>query len=199
MQHEFKSEIANNKFVIYEADALKFDFNNICNDGLRIIGNLPYNISTPLLFYLSNFNNIKDMHFMLQNEVVNRIIARPDCHDYGRLSVMLQSRYDCCRLLFVGKDAFDPKPKVDSAIVRLIPRDPNLVMQIDFKKLNMIVTSAFNQRRKTILNSLSKIIEKDYLIDTLSQLNIDTTKRAENITVDEYILLSKKIIFFNKV
>lgn len=172
------------ELTIHALDALKFDFNNFSNNSIRVIGNLPYNISTPLLFHLSCFSNIQDMHFMLQKEVVERICASPNTKDYGRLSVMLQYQFNCTKMLDVNKECFNPAPKVESAIVRLIPKlKDNL---IDAKKLNLVVTAAFNQRRKTISNSLKNII----LPETLIVRGIDPKKRAENLSVAEYVALS---------
>lgn len=170
--------------VIHSGDALKFDY-TFDNKAIRVVGNLPYNISTPLLFHLAKFNNIIDMHFMLQKEVVDRICAKPDTHAYGRLSVMLQYRFACSKMLDVGKECFDPQPKVESAIVRLKPRQLEEWQHINEQALNRLVTAAFNQRRKTISNSLKQLVS----LDTLHELNLDVKKRAENLTVDEYIQL----------
>ena len=178
----------NEQISIHDGDALKFDF-SFNGLPIRVIGNLPYNISTPLLFHLSQFSNIIDMHFMLQQEVVDRICAAPNNGDYGRLSVMLQYKYTCTKMIDVAARCFYPSPKVESAIVRLIPKPPGDWQHIDEKRLNYIVTSAFSQRRKTILNSLKGIFTKDVLLNA----GIDVTKRAENLTVAEYINLSKLI------
>lgn len=174
--------------TIYDADALKFDYSKIPSK-IRVVGNLPYNISTPLLFHLSKFDNIIDMHFMLQKEVVNRICALPNSHEYGRLSVMLQYRFNCYSVLDVSADAFNPKPKVESAIIRIKPKALDQWQMVDTHKLNQVVTLAFNQRRKTINNSLKKLIT----VEQLSQLEIDPKLRAENLTVAQYIELSKLI------
>jgi 16S rRNA (adenine1518-N6/adenine1519-N6)-dimethyltransferase len=173
--------------TIYEADALKFDF-SIIKNKFRLIGNLPYNISTPLLFHVLNkIELIIDMHFMLQKEVVERICAKPDTKDYGKLSIMLQLKLDCSYLLDVASNAFNPAPKVDSAIVRLVPKKDSLV--VNEKLLNQIVTNAFNQRRKTIANSLANyLIGEDFKI-----LDIDSKKRAENLTIKEYVNITNYI------
>ena len=190
------------KLTIHGVDALKFDFATLIpgkeqssttsvlakNNKIRIIGNLPYNISTPLLFHLAQYKNILDMHFMLQKEVVNRICAKPDNGDYGRLSVMLQYQFVCNKMLDVSSTAFDPRPKVESAIVKLMPKPSNQTINIDEKRLNTIVTAAFSQRRKTITNSLKNVIN----LEILEKLGIDRKKRAENLTVAEYILLSQQ-------
>ena len=174
--------------VIHEGDALKFDY-TFNQQKIRVIGNLPYNISTPLLFHLSQYQNITDMHFMLQKEVVDRICAKPNNGDYGRLTVMLQYRFNCFKMLDVNRDCFEPIPKVESAIVRLIPRPIEEWDTINAIKLNQVVGSAFSQRRKTIHNSLKNVVAADIF----EKLNIDVKKRAENLTVSEFIQLSAHI------
>jgi len=174
---------------IHSGDALKFNFGALAVDNkkLRIIGNLPYNISTPLMFHLlENAFCIEDMHFMLQKEVVDRICAVPGSKKYGRLSVMMQ--YHCAtELLFdVPPESFDPAPKVMSAIVRLVPHLTPPVEVNDMVKLNKIVTQAFSQRRKTLRNSLKKIMDENSIID----LNIDPTSRAEVLTLNDFARLS---------
>ena len=177
-------------FTIHSADALRFDFSALAVDGkkLRIIGNLPYNISTPLLFHLlENSHCIDDMHFMLQKEVVDRICADPGSKKYGRLSVMMQ--YFCeTELVFdVPPESFDPIPKVMSSIVKLTPHLAPPVEIESVEKLNKVVTTAFSQRRKTIRNSLSKLFTEDQII----ALGIDPTLRAESISLADYALLSQ--------
>jgi len=174
---------------IHSADALRFDFSSLAEGGskLRIIGNLPYNISTPLMFHLlDNAKCIEDMHFMLQKEVVDRICAAPGSKKYGRLSVMMQ--YHCMpELLFeVPPESFDPIPQVTSAIVRLVPHQQPPVAVNDMSKLNRVVTQAFSQRRKTLRNSLRKLIEEA----DIAALGIDPTLRAESISLAEFALLS---------
>jgi 16S rRNA (adenine1518-N6/adenine1519-N6)-dimethyltransferase len=174
---------------IYSADALKFDFSALAEDNekLRIIGNLPYNISTPLMFHLlNNASCIEDMHFMLQKEVVDRICAAPGSKKYGRLSVMMQY-YCATELLFdVLPESFDPVPKVMSAIVRLVPHQQPPVEVNDMVKLNRVVVQAFSQRRKTLRNSLKKLIDEDVII----ALNIDPTLRAEALSLSDFAKLS---------
>jgi 16S rRNA (adenine1518-N6/adenine1519-N6)-dimethyltransferase len=184
-----KEKFKDSELKIHSGDALKFNFGALVNDNekLRIIGNLPYNISTPLMFHLlDNAFCIDDMHFMLQKEVVDRICAVPGSKKYGRLSVMMQ--YHCAtELLFdVPPESFEPAPKVMSAIVRLIPHQTPPVQVNDMVKLNRVVTQAFSQRRKTLRNSLKKIIDENAIID----LNIDPTSRAEVLTLDEFARLS---------
>ncbi len=149
-----------NDLTIYETDALKFDFSQLADEDrpLRIFGNLPYNISTPLIFHLLTFKDkVKDMHFMLQKEVVERMAAGPDCKAYGRLSIMTQYQCQVLPVMEIGPEAFKPAPKVDSAIVRLIPH-ANISNPVkDINALNTVCLTAFNQRRKTIRNSFKKL------------------------------------------
>jgi len=174
---------------IYSADALNFDFSSLVegNEKLRIIGNLPYNISTPLMFHLLSYASfIKDMHFMLQKEVVDRICAGPGSKKYGRLSVMMH--YHCAveALLDVPPESFDPVPKVMSAIVRLVPLQHPPVQVNNMNSFNQVVTQAFSQRRKTLRNSLKKLIdEKDFV-----KLNIDPTMRSEGLSLNDFAKLS---------
>jgi 16S rRNA (adenine1518-N6/adenine1519-N6)-dimethyltransferase len=174
---------------IHSADALRFDFSSLADgdNKLRVIGNLPYNISTPLMFHLlDNAYCIEDMHFMLQKEVVDRICAVPGSKKYGRLSVMMQ--YYCQpELLFeVPPESFDPIPQVTSAIVRLAPHRQPPVTVNDVAKLNRVVTQAFSQRRKTLRNSLKKLIAEEDIV----ALGIDPTLRAESISLAEFARLS---------
>lgn len=180
------------QLTIYSGDALKFDYEKITqatNSKIRIVGNLPYNISTPLLFYLSTFKRISSMHFLLQSEVVKRICAKPNTKAYGRLSVMLQYKYYCRELLQVPPTAFNPIPKVDSAIIELIPRDSKEYIYVNEANLAKVVTQAFSKRRKTIANSLANLIPQQ----SISNLDIDVSKRAENLTIDEFIRLSTQL------
>ena len=184
-----KEKFKHTELKIHSGDALKYNFAALAidNEKLRIIGNLPYNISTPLMFHLlDNAFCIQDMHFMLQKEVVDRICAVPGSKKYGRLSVMMQ--YHCAtELLFeVPPESFDPAPKVMSAIVRLVPHQTPPVQVNDMSKLNKVVTQAFSQRRKTLRNSLKKIIDENAIID----LNIDPTSRAEVLTLGDFARLS---------
>ncbi len=180
----------NTRLNIHSADALNFDFSALAKEGekLRIIGNLPYNISTPLLFHLlENANCIEDMHFMLQKEVVNRICAEPGSKQYGRLSVMIQYYCETELVFEVPPESFDPIPKVMSAIVKLVPHEKPPVEIKDITQLNKIVTTAFSQRRKTIRNSLKTLISEEQI----SALDIDPTLRAEAITLTEFARLSQ--------
>ncbi len=174
---------------IHSADALRFDFSSLVkgDEKLRVVGNLPYNISTPLMFHLLDYAYcIEDMYFMLQKEVVERICAVPGSKKYGRLSVMMQ--YFCLsEMLFeVPPESFDPIPQVSSAIIRLVPyRQPPVVIN-DIAKFNRVVTEAFSQRRKTLRNSLKKLINEEAIL----ALDIDPTLRAECITLADFAALS---------
>lgn len=178
------------KVTVIEQDALTFDFNQLSEQlgkPLRVFGNLPYNISTPLMFHLFEFaNTITDMHFMLQKEVVTRLVAAPNSKDYGRLSVMAQYYCQIIPVLEVPPTSFKPAPKVDSAVVKLIPYQQKPYPVNDVKILSRVTTEAFNQRRKTIRNSLSNMFTAEQLI----QLNIDPNLRAENLTVEQYCQLA---------
>ena len=178
------------KLTIHQGDALNFDFASLTDpvDGkLHIVGNLPYNISTPLLFHLASFAHcIHDMHFMLQKEVVERMVAEPGTSDFGRLSVMLQYRFFMDWLLDVPPESFDPAPKVDSAVVRLIPRPPEELTVKDEIKFAALVSAAFGQRRKMLRNNLKSIIGET----SFEQLGIAPTARAEDLSVSDYIRMA---------
>ena len=178
-------------FQIYEGDALKFDFgralDELGGERLRIVGNLPYNISTPLLFHLLNFRQrIADMHFMLQKEVVDRLAAGVGESAYGRLGIMVQYHCKVEPLFPVPPTAFDPPPKVDSAIVRLVPHTELPVTTRDPVQLGKLVTQAFSQRRKTIRNAL-KTTATDA---TLEQAGISPELRPEQISLAQYAHLN---------
>ncbi|CRK85528.1 Ribosomal RNA small subunit methyltransferase A [Candidatus Providencia siddallii] len=174
------------KLIIIQNDVMKIDFSLFVKqtcDFIRVFGNLPYNISTPLMFHLFSFSHfIIDMVFMLQKEVVNRLIANPGSKDYGRLSVMAQYYCDINKLLDVMPESFIPIPNVDSAIVKLIPRRKKKYFVKNINFLSYITKLAFNQRRKIISNSLNNIINVKELIF----LGVDPVARAENISVKEY-------------
>ena len=170
------------RLVLHSGDALKFDFSELGSD-LRIVGNLPYNISSPLLFRLMEFAaHIRDMHFMLQKEVVARMTAEPSTHDYGRLSVMLQRRFHLEWLIDVPPTAFNPAPKVDSAVVRLIPKAVAEIRVLDEALFSRVVAAAFSQRRKTLRNTLSGVLDAE----GFSALGIDAGQRAENLPLSDY-------------
>lgn len=177
------------KLTIHGVDALKFDFSTLQkNDNkLRIVGNLPYNISTPLIFHLLDFkSSISDMHFMLQNEVVKRITAEPNSKTYGRLSVMVQYHCKTQYLFFVGPESFDPPPKVDSAIVKLSPWQDQNIKADDEKHLSDLVAMAFSMRRKTLRNNLKKTLSSEQI----ESVDIDPSKRAESLNVSDFVKLS---------
>ncbi len=186
-------------FNIHSADALKFDFSSLVppesaaskNDRLRLVGNLPYNISTPLIFYLlDNIDSIEDMHFMLQKEVVERLTARPGSKAYGRLSILVQYLCQAQLLFIVPPGAFTPAPKVDSAIVQLTPRrhfDSAPKLQYgSVEDLTLIAREAFAQRRKTLRNNLKKILSAEQI----SACGIDPGQRAETLTISEFVALA---------
>jgi len=158
--------------------------------GLRIVGNLPYNISTPLLFHLARFGDkVRDMHFMLQKEVVERMVAQPETRDYGRLSVMLQYRFALDWLLDVPPTAFKPPPRVQSAVVRLIPRPATDLSARDEEFFATLVATAFAQRRKMLRNSLQDLVEDV----RLSAQGISPTARAEDLSIGDYIRLANSL------
>lgn len=170
------------KLIIHAGDALKFDFATL-PAPLRVVGNLPYNISSPLLFHLAAYaDRIRDMHFMLQKEVVERMVAGPSTPEYGRLSVMLQYRFSMEKLFDVPPQSFRPVPRVDSAAVRMIPLPAGEVVVRNKELFAAIVGTAFGQRRKTLRNTLC-----NYLDETaLEKLGINARLRAENLTVTEF-------------
>lgn len=180
-----------NKLTIVEKDALKFDFRELYNDEpLRVFGNLPYNISTPLMFHLFKFSDIiSDMHFMLQKEVVNRLAAGPGTKNYGRLSVMTQYYCQVMPVLHVPPQAFQPPPKVDSAVVRLIPYKNPPVSVKNKQKLDQVCATAFNQRRKTIRNSLKELISES----EIESLELQPTARAETLSLADFAKLANFI------
>lgn len=169
-------------------DVLTVDFTQF-GKNLRLIGNLPYNISTPLLFHLAQVAmHLRDAHFMLQKEVVERMVALPGNHDYGRLSVMLQYHFHMESLMDVEADAFSPPPKVRSAIVRLIPKSPHDRPSVNLERLSAIVTTAFAQRRKMLRSSLKGMVSES----TLTEAGIDPCRRAETLSLDEFCQLSRE-------
>jgi len=178
-------------FKIHREDALKFDFSTLAEEKpLRIVGNLPYNISTPLIFHLLSFQNkIADMHFMLQKEVVERLASHENDKHYGRLSIMVQYYCQVDYLFEVPPESFDPQPKVDSAIVKLTPHSTLPYVAKDISLLKKIVNLCFQQRRKTLRNSLKQLITQEQM----KTLPVDTSLRPENISVEGYVELSNII------
>ncbi len=190
MQTEYaKPAYAKNTLTIHNVDALKFDFSGL-SSNLRVTGNLPYNISTPILFHLlENISHIVDMHFMLQKEVVERMVALPSTPAYGRLSVMLQYHLAMEYLMTVPPEAFEPAPKVESAFVRCVPHATLPFTAADTALFGKVVLAAFGQRRKTLRNTL-----KAYLNDhDFAQIKIDSQLRAENLSVESYVLITNYI------
>lgn len=173
---------------LHHGDVLRFDWLTLAKDKpWRLVGNLPYNISTPLLFHIfRRLDLFTDMHFVLQNEVVNRLVAPVDSKNYGRLSVMTQYYCQAQSLLFIPPQSFDPPPKVDSALVRLMPRHHKTVVAKDLNRLTDVVREAFSFRRKTISNSLKAYFNTSQL----EQLGIDPKLRPQNISVDQYVTLA---------
>ena len=176
---------------VVEADVLKVDFASIASaqsaTKIRVVGNLPYNISTPILFHLLNYVEvIEDQHFMLQKEVIDRMVARPATSDYSRLSVMLQWRYAMENVLLVPPESFEPPPRVNSAVVRMLPLQTP--PELDVKRLSEIVQVAFSQRRKLLRHTLGKWLqEKSFAGD------FDVQRRAEEVPVAEYVALAQSV------
>ncbi len=179
------------QLTVIESDVLKVDFTALSHQlqtpKLRVVGNLPYNISTPILFHLlSHVGAIKDQHFMLQKEVVERMVAAPSTAHYGRLSVMLQWRYDMEMVLLVGPQAFEPPPRVDSAVVRMLPHAVPVV--VDEPLLSELVQVAFSQRRKLIRHTLGRwLTERGFGGD------FDVQRRAEEVPVQAYVSLAQAL------
>jgi 16S rRNA (adenine1518-N6/adenine1519-N6)-dimethyltransferase len=170
---------------VVESDVLKVNFTELFKgQKLRVVGNLPYNISTPILFHLlDHVGVIEDQHFMLQKEVIDRMVASPATSDYGRLSVMLQWRYEMENVLFVPPESFDPPPRVDSAVVRMIPRTAPAA--VDFQLLEKMVQVAFSQRRKLLRHTLGAWLTERNFAGTF-----DVQRRAEEVPVQEYLDLA---------
>lgn len=173
-----------NKLRIHNVDVLKFDFASLHSDQpLRILGNLPYNISTPILFHLVKYNTlIKDMFFMLQKEVVDRLAAGPNDNNYSRLSVMAQYHFNVTPLFLVPPEAFVPAPKVDSAIVRLVPHQQKPVQLTDEAEFARLVSTAFSQRRKTLRNVLRDTCSEQQLVAA----GIDPSARAQTLSLQQF-------------
>ncbi len=177
------------KLTIHEADALRFDFSSL-GERLRIVGNLPYNISTPLLFHLLDFRErVVDMHFMLQKEVVDRMAASPGSRTYGRLGIMLGCFFNIESLFEVDCLAFDPPPDVTSAIARLVPLPAGTYDIHDAARLSRLVATAFSQRRKTLRNALRQVADEALL----ESVGIDPRLRPEAISIAEYVRLANTL------
>jgi len=182
-----KKRFGADRLTVHEADALSFDFAGLAAGAasLRIVGNLPYNISTPLLFHLLEIaDRVIDQHFMLQKEVVARMVAEPGSSDFGRLSVMLQVRYAMESMFDVPPTAFDPPPKVTSAIVRMIPLPQSALTIVDLPRFQRIVTTAFGQRRKMLRKTLEAHAE------AMEAVGIAPTARAEEVATETWVALA---------
>lgn len=177
------------KLEIHQGDALQFDFGQLLQPGkkLKVFGNLPYNISTPLMFHLFEFaEQIENMHFMLQKEVVLRLSAAPGSKAYGRLTVMAQYFCQVVPVLEVPPGCFTPPPKVDSAVVRLVPYETKPFPCKDVAVLRHLTTTAFNMRRKTLRNNLKQLLSDD----DFASLGVDASRRPEEISVEQYVAMA---------
>jgi 16S rRNA (adenine1518-N6/adenine1519-N6)-dimethyltransferase len=184
-----RAAYAPEQLTLHVADALAFDFARL-GERLRIVGNLPYNISSPLLFHVAKFaDRLIDLHVMLQREVVARMTAEPATTDYGRLTVMLQATFAMTRLFVIPPGAFRPVPKVDSAFVRLVPLGEAKPAIIDTALFARVVAAAFGQRRKTLRNALASLCEET----TLRAAEIDPAARGETLSVADYVRLANAL------
>jgi 16S rRNA (adenine1518-N6/adenine1519-N6)-dimethyltransferase len=187
LRHEFPPA----RLTVHEVDALDFEFCRLAPARLRVIGNLPYNISTPLLFHLLDQRHcLQDMLFMLQKEVVDRLAAAPNTPDYGRLSVMIQAQLQVAALFTVPPGAFTPAPKVDSAVVQLVPHAVPPVPIRDPAAFAGLVKAAFAHRRKTLRNNLKGLLAAD----RISALGIDPGRRAESLSLAEFAALANGLV-----
>lgn len=189
LRHRFSAHAG---FHLHQGDALRFDFQTLTTtaNSLRIVGNLPYNISTPLIFHLlQHASLIKDMHFMLQKEVVERMAAGPGGGDWGRLSIMVQYHCRVEHLFNVGPGAFNPPPKVDSAIVRLVPHTQRPHSAQNPAHLELVVREAFNQRRKTLRNTLKNLLSAS----DIEAAGVDGSLRPEQLDLAAFVRLSDQL------
>lgn len=185
LQNQYPPE----RLTVHAGDVLDFDFAKL-PARFRLVGNLPYNISTELLFRLIPYAaQLIDAHFMLQREVVDRMVAEPSTAEYGRLSVMLQYRFDMLKLIDVPPESFNPAPKVDSAVVRMQPRAVEATHQVDEALLSWVVTTAFTKRRKTLRNALAGVIAPE----RLQALGIDPQLRPENLGIADYLAIAEDL------
>ena len=181
-----QNQYSKNNITIFNEDVLNFNFHQF-DKKIRIVGNLPYNISTPILFKcIEDIKIIADLHFMLQKEVVDRMIAAPSSSEYGRLSVMLQYYFAMEHLVHVPKESFDPEPKVESSFVRLIPYDNYPFVANNIDQFGKIVKEAFSQRRKTIRNTLKNFMNAN----DFENIDINPQLRAENLSVSDFVKIS---------
>jgi 16S rRNA (adenine1518-N6/adenine1519-N6)-dimethyltransferase len=180
-----EAELPRERLLVHCGDALEFDFGSL-PAGLRIVGNLPYNISTPLLFHIAQFSEqLRDLYFMLQLEVVERMVAPPSTPEYGRLSVMLQTRFRMEKLFHVGPEAFRPPPKVESAVVRMVPLAASERASVDERLFADIVRRAFSARRKTLRNAIG------LKTGEFEALGIDPALRPENLPPADYLRIAR--------
>ena len=185
-----RERYAADRLALYETDALAFDFATLGAD-LRVVGNLPYNISSPLLFHLASFESrLRDIHVMLQREVVARMTAAPATPDYGRLSVMLQIRFRVTRLFTVPAGAFRPAPKVESAVARLVPLGAARPAIVDEALFARVVAAAFGQRRKTLRNALASVAGEA----SLRAAGVDPAARGETLSVADFVRLANALV-----
>jgi 16S rRNA (adenine1518-N6/adenine1519-N6)-dimethyltransferase len=181
-----QNQYSKNNITIFNEDVLNFNFHQF-DKKIRVVGNLPYNISTPILFKcIEDIKIITDLHFMLQKEVVDRMIAAPSSSEYGRLSVMLQYYFAMEHLVHVPKESFDPEPKVESSFVRLIPYDNYPFVANNIDQFGKIVKEAFSQRRKTIRNTLKNFMSAN----DFENIDINPQLRAENLSVSDFVKIS---------
>jgi len=181
-----QNQYSKNNITIFNEDVLNFNFHQF-DKKIRIVGNLPYNISTPILFKcIEDIKIITDLHFMLQKEVVDRMIAAPSSSEYGRLSVMLQYYFAMEDLVHVPKESFDPEPKVESSFIRLIPYDNYPFVANNIDQFGKIVKEAFSQRRKTIRNTLKNFMNAN----DFENIDINPQLRAENLSVSDFVKIS---------
>jgi 16S rRNA (adenine1518-N6/adenine1519-N6)-dimethyltransferase len=183
---QLRNRFSLERLTVHQADALEFDFGSL-GPRLRMVGNLPYNISSPLLFRVGSAHEVVDCHFMLQKEVVDRMAAAPGSKTYGRLSVMIQYRFQVEKLFNVAPGAFRPPPKVESAFVRLVPHPSLPLTRVDEQLMSRIVAGAFSQRRKTLRNALAAYAHEG----ELSALGIDARLRPEDVAVEAYVRLTQ--------
>jgi len=190
---ELESAFAHRRNVtIINQDILKINFANYLEDGqyVRILGNLPYNISTPIFFHLAQFTHcISDMTFMVQKEVADRLVAKAGSKTYGRLSLSAGMRFSISRLFDVGPNAFNPPPKVKSSIIQLRPHEPQLETRLQHQ-FDLLVRTAFSKRRKTLRNSLGKIIDTE----AFNSAGIDSGLRPESLSIDDFLKLAERVI-----
>jgi len=186
---QLRANFPRSALALHEADALEFDFTQL-GEGLRIVGNLPYNISSPMLFHVAKFaDRVRDLHVMLQKEVVARMTAEPATPDYGRLTVTLQATFRVTRLFVIPPGAFRPPPKVDSAFVRLVPLGDAKPAIADEALFARIVAAAFGQRRKTLRNALASVCDEA----AMRNVGIDPGARGETLSVSDYVRLTEAL------